>query len=69
MKISSRLTYKLAEAAQMLGVSTVTVRRAITRGLIKPIRAFRTPLISATELERFIADSTLTNRTESNHLK
>lgn len=57
MKTTPRLTYKLAEAAQLLGVSTITVRRAIARGLIKPIRAFRTPLISAAELERFTNSS------------
>lgn len=62
MKMTLRLTYKIAEAAQLLGVSTITVRRAIARGLIKPIRAFRTPLISAAELERFVNQSPTQNR-------
>jgi len=57
MQYPSRLTYKIAEAAQLLGLSPITIRRAIARGLIKPIRAFRTPLISAVELERFVASS------------
>ncbi len=57
MQTRPRLTYKIAEAAQLLGVSQITIRRAIARGLIKPIRAFRTPLISAVELERFVASS------------
>jgi excisionase family DNA binding protein len=54
MKTTPRLSYKLAEAAALLGVSTSTVRRAISRGLITPVRAFRTLLISAAELERFV---------------
>jgi excisionase family DNA binding protein len=57
MKTTPRLSYKLAEAAELLGVSTVTIRRAISRGLITPVRAFRTPLISAVELERFVNQS------------
>jgi excisionase family DNA binding protein len=46
---------KLKDAAEYLGgVSTVTVRRLITRGLIKPNRALRHVLISVAELDRFI---------------
>jgi len=49
-----RLSYKIKEAAQILGVSPVTVRRAIDRGLIKPCRAFRHTLISAEQLKKFV---------------
>lgn len=49
-----RLSYKIKEAAQILGVSPVTVRRAIDRGLLKPCRAFRHTLISAEQLKKFI---------------
>lgn len=47
---------KLKAAAQYLGVSPVSVRRAIQRGLIKPVRAFRHYLIPIAELDRFLAD-------------
>ncbi|HYR22307.1 MAG TPA: helix-turn-helix domain-containing protein [Chthoniobacterales bacterium] len=46
---------KLKDAAQYLGgVSTITVRRLIKRGLIKPNRALRHVLIPVAELDRFI---------------
>ena len=47
---------KIKDAAQYLGgVSTITVRRLIKRGLIKPNRAVRHVLIPIAELQRFIA--------------
>ena len=49
-----RLSYKIGEAAKILGVSNITVRRAIDRGLLKPCRAFRHPLIPADQLEKLI---------------
>jgi len=49
-----RISYKVKEAAQILGVSTITIRRAIARGLLKPCRSFRHPLIPASELEKLI---------------
>jgi excisionase family DNA binding protein len=46
---------KLKDAAQYLGgVSTVTVRRLIKRGLIKPNRSLRHVLIPVAELDRFL---------------
>ena len=45
---------KLKDAAEYLGVSVITVRRLITRGLIKPIRALRHLLIPIRELDRFL---------------
>ncbi len=53
----SRKAYKLSEAADLLGVSQVTVRRMIKRGLLKPCRALRHVLISAEELNRFLTNS------------
>jgi excisionase family DNA binding protein len=49
----ARLAYKINEVADILGVSPSSVRRAIERGLIRPIRAFRHVLVPARELERF----------------
>ena len=49
-----RLAYKIAEAAVVLGVSQITIRRAITRGLLTPCRAFRTPLIPAEQLTQLL---------------
>ena len=48
------LAYKLKDAAALIGVSTISMRRAIQRGLIRPSRAFRHVIISADELKRFL---------------
>jgi excisionase family DNA binding protein len=49
--------FKLKGAAKYLGgVSQITVRRLIHRGLIKPNRAVRHLLISKSELDRFLAE-------------
>jgi hypothetical protein len=46
---------KIKEAAEYLGgLSTISVRRLIKRGLIKPNHALRHVLISIKELDRFI---------------
>ena len=48
---------KLKDAAKYLGgVSQITVRRLIERGLIKPNRALRHLLIPVSELNRFLAE-------------
>jgi len=49
-----RISYKIKEAAQICGVSPITIRRAIDRGLLKPCRSFRHPLIPADQLEKMI---------------
>jgi hypothetical protein len=47
---------KLEDAAKYLGgISTVSVRRLIKRGFIRPNRALRHILIPVTELDRFLA--------------
>ena len=46
---------KLKDAASYIGgVSPITVRRLIKRGLIKPNRSLRHILIPISELERFV---------------
>jgi helix-turn-helix protein len=48
--------FKLKPAAQYLGgISEVSLRRLIDRGLIRPNRALRHILISRAELDRFLA--------------
>jgi excisionase family DNA binding protein len=49
-----RVTFKIAEAAKILGISTSTVRRLIASGKIRVLRALRHPLIPAAEVEKFI---------------
>jgi hypothetical protein len=47
--------YKLKSAAQYLGgLSTVTVRRLVERGLLHPNRATRHLIFAKTELDRFL---------------
>jgi len=53
--MEKRLSYKLSEAAAMLGVSITSVRRAIQRGQIQPCRKFRHIIIPSEELRRFLA--------------
>jgi len=53
-KALPRISYKIKEAAQICGVSPITIRRAIARGLLKPCRSFRHPLIPADQLEKMI---------------
>jgi len=55
---------KIKAAASYLSVSTVTVRRLIERGLIKPNRALRHVLIPVAELDRFINSEPLTEAKE-----
>ncbi len=48
---------KLKDAARYLGgVSQITIRRLIDRGLIRPNRSLRHLLIPISELDRFLAD-------------
>ena len=44
----------MKEAAEYLGVSSVTVRRLVKRGLIRPNLALRHILIPVDELDRFL---------------
>ena len=47
---------KLKDAAKYLGVSPISVRRLIQRGLIKPNRALRHVLIPVDELNKFLSE-------------
>ncbi len=48
---------KLKDAAEYLGgVSEITVRRLISRGLLKPNRALRHVLLPIAELDRFLTN-------------
>jgi hypothetical protein len=53
-----RLGYGRREAAELLGISAVSVDRLVQRGLLKPSRALRRPLFSEEELLRFLKDTT-----------
>lgn len=55
---SARLALSRAEAAQTLGISTVTLDRLTKRGLIHPSRATRRPIYWIKELERFLKETT-----------
>lgn len=50
-----RLAYSISETAAALGVSPISVRRLIDRGLLRPNRALRHLLIPAGELDRFLS--------------
>lgn len=50
-----RLAYKIKEAAEICGLSQITIRRAIERGQLKPSRAFRHVLIPADQLHRLVS--------------
>lgn len=49
-----KLAYSMQEAAQVLGVSYMSMHRLIKRGLIRSSSAFRTKVIPHGELERFL---------------
>jgi excisionase family DNA binding protein len=53
--ISKRGALKVKEASEYLGVSSVTVRRLVKRGLIRPNLALRHILIPVAELDRFLS--------------
>lgn len=52
-----RLAFSVRETAEILGVSEKTVRRLISRGLLRPSRALRHLLLSRKEIERFLENT------------
>jgi excisionase family DNA binding protein len=50
-----RLAFSIAETAEILGISAVSVRRLIGRGLIRANRTLRHLRISQAEIDRFLA--------------
>lgn len=53
----AKLALSRAEAAQVLGVSPISLDRLVKRGLLRPSRATRRPLFPVWELERFLRDT------------
>ncbi len=53
-----RLAYSVQETADLLGISYKSVYRLIQRRLLKPSGAMRHKLISKTEIERFLKETT-----------
>jgi excisionase family DNA binding protein len=53
-----RLAYSVVETAEILGISEKTVRRLISRGLLRASHALRHLLIPRKEIERFLEDTT-----------
>ena len=52
-----KLAYSMREAAEVIGVSYITMFRLLKRGLIKSSSACRHKLIPHRELERFLKDT------------
>jgi hypothetical protein len=52
-----RLSFSMKETAKILGVSYITVHRLLQRGLLKSSFACRTKIISKTEIERFLKET------------
>ncbi len=52
-----RLAFSVQETAQILGVSDKTVRRLVTRGLLRSSKALRHLLIPRSEIDRFLKDT------------
>ena len=51
-----RMAYSVQDAAQALSLSVVTVRRALSRGLIRSAKLGHSIRIPAAEVERLIAE-------------
>ena len=49
-----RIAFKITEVAKMAGVSPITIRRHIKRGLFNPIRTFGAWLIPAVQVEAWL---------------
>jgi hypothetical protein len=53
-----QFAYSRRGAAAALGISPASLDRLVQRGLLRPSRALRKPLFSASELERFLQETT-----------
>jgi hypothetical protein len=56
---ADKLALSRTEAAQVLGISPISLDRLVKRGLLRPSRATRRPLFPIWELERFLRDTAL----------
>ena len=54
-----KLALSRVEAAQVLGISPITIDRLVKRKLLHPSRATRRPLFPVWEIERFLRDTSL----------
>jgi len=52
--IADRIALKIGESADAIGVDPVTIRRMIKRGLLRPYRGLRTPLIPVSQIRALI---------------
>jgi excisionase family DNA binding protein len=52
-----RLVYSMRQAAEILGVSYITVHRLLKRGKLRASDAIRNKMIPHAEIERFLRDS------------
>jgi DNA-directed RNA polymerase specialized sigma24 family protein len=52
-----RLAFTLKETAALLGISYATAFRLVQRGLLKSSHALRCKIISKSEIERFLRDT------------
>jgi len=52
-----KLALSRKEAAEALGISTVSVDRLVKRGLLRPSMALRRPLFPVWEIERFLRET------------
>ena len=53
-----RYAFTREEAAKVLGISPATIDRLTKRGLLHPSRATRRPIYAASEIERFLRETT-----------
>ena len=53
-----RLTYKIKEAASVLGLSANSVRRLIAANMLKSIRSLRHTLIPVSEINQWVKNQT-----------
>lgn len=49
-----KLAFSIPEAAQMIGVSVVTIRRLLRRGKLRCLDSLRHKIIPLVEIERFL---------------
>jgi excisionase family DNA binding protein len=52
-----RAAFSMAETAEILGVSYITVHRLLRRGVLRSSKALRCKLISAEEINRFLKET------------
>lgn len=50
------MAYTMAETAEILGVSYITIHRLLKRGKLRCIKWLRHKLIPASEIERFLRE-------------